>query len=63
MAEPAAVTDQGIKQQEQARGALAWTGPEGAADAFALMGHHWNSDIYTTIASLNISGYALERIG
>lgn len=60
---PQVVTDQTIAQHEAARGAQAWTGAEGAADAFALMGQHWNIDIYNTLSSLYTSGYALEKLG
>lgn len=52
-----------IQQREQARGASAWTGPQGAADAFALMGVVWNVNSYSVLTSLYTSGYELERIG
>jgi len=66
MSAPSAQTtslEQIIEQREAARGAAAWTGAEGAADAFALMGQHWNVDVYTTLTSLYTSGYNLERLG
>jgi len=60
---PLVSTDLSIAQREAARGSSAWEGPTGAADAFALMGQHWNVDIYNTINSLYTSGYALEKLG
>lgn len=62
-AAPLVVTDQTIQQAEAKRGAQAWTGEQGAADAFALMGQHWNVDIYATLSSMYSSGYQLEKLG
>jgi hypothetical protein len=63
IASQSALSAQSIVNAELARGQLAWTGPQGAADAFALMAQHWNVDIYSTLSSLYTSGYQLERMG
>lgn len=56
-------TETQIEQREAARGNQAWTGAQGAADAFALMGQHWNVNIYTQLTSQYTSIYLLERLG
>lgn len=61
--QPLTSIEQTIEQREAARGAQAWTGAEGAADAFALMGQHWNVDVYNTLSSQYTSIYQLERMG
>lgn len=67
MAEPVATAprtaEQTITQRQGARGTSAWTGPTGAADAFALMGLVWNVNMYGHLTSLYTSIYQMERIG
>lgn len=55
--------EQIIVAREQARGLQQWTGPTGAADAFALMGLTWNVNAYSVLTSLYTTAYNLERIG
>jgi hypothetical protein len=51
-----------LLQREAARGSQAWSGPTGAADAFALMGQHWNQGIYNAIASLATSTTLIGKL-